>query len=139
MYSPERLRTKVEPEGSRKKEPARKKQQGRGPQCSATSKLTSAQPPRASPSPHREASPVLFSCPDQRPSADASDLVSFGGSEDKALDDSMPLAASDAEELSGSSHDPAPLPSKDSSAAGSGMDAELFRILSKAVEELELE
>ncbi|KAK2914044.1 hypothetical protein Q8A67_002443 [Cirrhinus molitorella] len=87
----------------------------------------------------RDVSPVLFSRPDQRPSAHASDLVSFGGSDDEALDDSMSLAASDAEELSGSSHDPAPLPSKDSSAAGSGMDAELFCILSKAVKELDLE
>ncbi|KAL1248787.1 hypothetical protein QQF64_022105, partial [Cirrhinus molitorella] len=34
---------------------------------------------------------------------------------------------------------PPPPPSKDTSAAASGMDAELFRILSKAVEELDLE
>ncbi len=42
------------------------------------SALTSAQIQRASFSPHGEVSPVLFSQPDQRPSASASDLVSFG-------------------------------------------------------------
>ncbi|KAK2876494.1 hypothetical protein Q8A67_020590 [Cirrhinus molitorella] len=95
-------------------------------------KLTPAQPSRASLSPQRESSPVLFSRPDQHPSAHVSDMVSFGGSEDEALDDIMSLASSDAE-LSGSSHDPAPPSSKDSSAAALGMDAKLFRILSKAV------
>ncbi|KAK2892581.1 hypothetical protein Q8A67_012569 [Cirrhinus molitorella] len=99
--------------------PSRLKQWGRGSQCSATSKLTSPQSPRASPLSHREASPVLFSCPDQCPSVNASDLVFFGGSEDEDPDDSMSLAASDAEELSRSSHDPTPLPSKDPIAAGS--------------------
>ncbi|KAK2907332.1 hypothetical protein Q8A67_006317 [Cirrhinus molitorella] len=54
------------------------------------------------------------------------DLFSFGGSEDEALDDSMSLVVSDAEELLGSSHNLAPLLSKDSSTAGSGMDVELF-------------
>ncbi|KAK2892697.1 hypothetical protein Q8A67_012685 [Cirrhinus molitorella] len=93
---------------SSSQEPVRKKQRGREPQRSAASELTPAQPPRASPSPQRESSPVLFSRPDQRPSAHACDLVSFGGSDDEALDDSMSLAASDAEEMSGSSHDPAP-------------------------------
>ncbi len=39
--------------------------------------------------------------------AAASDLVSFSGSDDGEMDDSLSLAASDAEELSGSSHDPA--------------------------------
>ncbi|KAL0168644.1 hypothetical protein M9458_036866, partial [Cirrhinus mrigala] len=83
--------------------------------------------PGASLSPPRGDSCVLFSHPDQHPSAAASDLVSFCGNECNAMDDSMSLAASDTEELSGLSHDPAP------------MDAELFRVLSKAVEELDLE
>ncbi len=84
----------------------RKKQRGRGSQRPVESELTSAQIPRASLSPHREVSPVLFSQPDQRPSASVSDLVSFGGSDDELADDSM--SASDAEELSGSVTDPAP-------------------------------
>ncbi len=80
----------------------RKKQRGGGSQRPVESELTLAQIPRASLSPHSEVSPVLFSQPDQRPSASASDLVSFGGSDDELADDSMSLAASDAEELSGS-------------------------------------
>ncbi len=59
--------------------PVRKKQRGRGSQRPVESELTPAQIPRASLSPHREVSPVLFSQPDQRPSASVSDLVSFGG------------------------------------------------------------
>ncbi len=86
----------------------RKKQRGRGSQRPVESELTPAQIPRASLSPHREVSPVLFSQPDQRPSASVSDLVSFGGSDDELADDSMSLVASDAEELSGSVTDPAP-------------------------------
>ncbi|KAL0161810.1 hypothetical protein M9458_041206, partial [Cirrhinus mrigala] len=114
-------------------EPVKKKQQGRGSQRSELGELTSAQPPRASPSPQREGSPVLFTRPDL-------DLVSFGGSEDDMLN-SMSLAASDAEELSGSVNDPAPLPSTDTSdpRTKSGMDAELFRVLTRAVDELGLE
>ncbi len=88
--------------------PVRKKQRGRGSQRPVESELTPAQIPRASLSPHREVSPVLFSQPDQRPSASVSDLVSFGGSDDELADDSMSLVASDAEELSGSVTDPAP-------------------------------
>ncbi len=63
------------------------------------SELTLAQYPRASPSPQREDSPVLFTQPNQRPSAAASDMISFGGSDDE-MDDSLFLAASDGEELS---------------------------------------
>ncbi len=89
--------------------PERKKQRGRGSQCPVKGELTPAQIPRVSLSPHREVSPVLFfSKPDQHPSASASDLVSFGGSDDELADDSMSLAASDVEELSGSITDPAP-------------------------------
>ncbi len=105
----------------------------------AESKLKSAQSSRASLSPNREVSPVLFSQPDQHPSASASDLVLFGGSDEEQNDDSMSLAASDAEELSGSVADPALLPSSTPSAAKAGLDAELLRILSKSVEELGLE
>ncbi len=113
--------------------PVRKKQRGRGSQRPVESELTSAQIPRASLSPHREVSPVLFSQPDQRPSASASDLVSFGGSDDELADDSMSLAASDAEELSSSVTDPAPSRLPTPSAAKAGMDAELFRVLSKGM------
>ncbi|KAI2664297.1 Platelet glycoprotein V [Labeo rohita] len=113
-------------------EPVKKKQRGRGSQRSELGELTSAQP--------RRGSPVLFTRPDLCPSAAASDMVSFGGSEDDMLD-SMSLAASDAEELSGSINDPAPLPSADTSDPRSktGMDAELFRVLTRAVDELGLE
>ncbi len=45
--------------------PVRKKQRGRGSQRPIESELTPAQIPRASLSPHREVSPVLFSQPDQ--------------------------------------------------------------------------
>ncbi len=62
------------------------------------------QAPHALLSPHREAS-----YPDQRPSAIASDLVSFSGTENDPLDDSMSSVASDAEDLSGSTNDPASL------------------------------
>lgn len=99
------------------------------------SELTSAQVPRASLSPHRVVSPVLFSRPHQRPSAIVSDLVLFGGSEEDPLDDSMSLAASDTEDWAGLKNDPAPLPIK----ARAGMDAKLLRVLSKAVKELGLE
>ncbi len=44
--------------------PARKRQRGRGFERPETSELTSAQCPRASPSPQREDSPVLFTQPD---------------------------------------------------------------------------
>ncbi len=117
--------------------PVRKKQRGRGFQRLVESELTPAQIPRASFSPHREISPVLFVQPDQRPSASVSDLVSFGGSDDELADDSMSLVASDAEELWGSVTDPAPSGLPAPSAAKARM--ELFRVLSKAVEELGLE
>ncbi len=60
-------------------------------------------------SPTKEADLVFFSCLDQRPSVAASDMVSFGGSKNEGMDDSVSLAASDAEELLGSLYDPAPL------------------------------
>ncbi len=46
------------------------------------SELTLAVTPRTSLSPYRKCSPVLFTRPDQHPTAAASDLVSFGGSDD---------------------------------------------------------
>ncbi len=87
----------------------RKKLRDRGSQHLEMSELTPAVPPHISLSPHREFSPVLFTHPDYHPSAAASDLVSFGGSYDGEMDDSLSLAASDAEEQSASYHDPAPL------------------------------
>ncbi len=63
----------------------------------------------------------------------------LGGSDDELADDSMSLVASDAEELWGSATDPAPSGLPAPGAAKAGMDAELFRVLSKAVEELGLE
>ncbi|KAF4114474.1 hypothetical protein G5714_004697 [Onychostoma macrolepis] len=74
--------------------------QGRGCKRAEMSELMLAQTPRTSLSPTSEVLPIFFSRPDQRPSAAASDLVSFGGSEDEVLDDSVSLAASDAEDLS---------------------------------------
>lgn len=48
----------------------------------------------------------------------------FGGSEDDPLDDSMSLAPSDAEELSGSMINPVPLPCAKPSEAKAGIDFE---------------
>ncbi|KAL0204019.1 hypothetical protein M9458_002037, partial [Cirrhinus mrigala] len=105
-----------------------KPRSGLGSLCSKRCRLSvlmSAQPP--------EDSPVLFACSDL-------DMISFGESEDDMLD-SMSLAASDTEELSGSVNDPAPLSSADTSGprTGTGMDAELFRVRTRAVDELGLE
>ncbi len=111
---------------------------GRGFEQPVTSKLTSAQCPRTSPSPQREHSPVLFTQHDQRPSAAASDMISFGASDNK-LDDSLSLAASYAEELFDSVTDPALLPSSASCNARLRADEELFRVTTKAVNELRLE
>ncbi len=114
--------------------PVRKKQQGRGFKKPVTSELTSAQCPHASPSPQREHSPVLFTQHDQRPSAAASDMILFGAS-DNEMDDSLSLAASDAEELSGSVTDPTLLPSSASRNARLRADEELIRVMTKAVNE----
>lgn len=57
--------------------------------------FVSSQEP-ASLSPQREVSPVCFSHPDQHPSGITSHLVSFKGSDDEPLNDSMSVAASDA-------------------------------------------
>ncbi len=100
------------------------------------SELTPAQTPRSSLSPLREADPVFFSHAEQRPSATTSDMVSFRGSEIEILDDSMSLAASDREELSGSIDDPALPQSDKSSEPKPSSDAELFRVLSRAVDKL---
>ncbi|ROL43617.1 Very-long-chain 3-oxoacyl-CoA reductase-B [Anabarilius grahami] len=74
---------------------------------------------------------------DLLPSAEASVMVSFGGSEDEPLDDSMSLTASETEEWGGDSEDH--VPRRLWSPSRSGMDAELFRVLSRAIEELDLE
>ncbi len=118
--------------------PARKKLRGRGFERPETSELTSAQCPRASPSPQREDSPVLFTQPDQRPSAAAIDMISFGGSDDE-MDDSLSLVASDGEELLGSVTDPALLPPSSSRSVRPRTNEELVRVMTKAVNELGLE
>ncbi len=64
--------------------------------------------------------------------------IAFFSESDPALC-ALPFSSSDAEELSGSVTDPAPSGLPAPSAAKAGMDAELFRVLSKAVEELGLE
>ncbi len=115
--------------------PERKKQRDRGFQCLEMSELN----PRTSLSPHKEISPILFTHPDQHPSVAVSNLISFGGSDDSELDDSLSLAASDAKEMAGSYNDPAPSQSAQPSASSPGMDADLFHVLSNAVEELGLE
>ncbi len=107
--------------------PVRKKQRSRGFERSVTSEPTSAQCPRA-----RESI---------RPSsslAAASDMISFGGS-DGEMDDSLMLAASDVEELSGSVTDPTLFSLSSSCNARLRMDEELIRVMSKAVNELGLE
>ncbi len=103
-----------------------------------TSELTSAQCLRASPSPQREHSPVLFTQHDQRPSATASDMISFSASYNE-LDDSLSLATSDAEELSGSLTDPTLLLSSASRNARPRADEELIRVMAKTVNKLGLE
>ncbi len=117
----------------------RKKQPGRGSQCPEMGELTSDQILRSSLSPSREADPVFYSRADQHPSTAASDMVSFGGSEDEILDDSMSLSAFDGEELSSSIYGPALPQSGKSSKPKPGTDAKLFRVLSRAVDELGLE
>ncbi len=118
--------------------PVRKKQRGRGFKQLVTSELTPAQCPRASPTPQREHLHVLFTQHDQHPNAAASDMISFGVSENE-LDDSLSLAASDAEELSGSVTDPALLPTSASRNARLRADEELIHVMTKAINELGLE
>ncbi len=84
-----------------------------------------------------EHSPILFTQHNQRPSAAASDMISFGVS-DKELDDSLSLAASESEE-NHSVTDPALLPSSASHNARLRADEELIRVMAKAVNELGLE
>ncbi|ROL53458.1 hypothetical protein DPX16_3434 [Anabarilius grahami] len=121
---------------SSSREPARKRQWGRADQRPEMCKFTPAQPPRASPSPTSKQSPILFSRPELHPSPEASDRVSFGGSEEEPLDDSMSLAASETEGWAGDTEDPAHLPTLEPIDCKPGMDAELFRFFLKAVEEL---
>ncbi len=88
-------------------------------------------------------SPVCFTQEDQRPSSAVIGLVYFGASEevvtieDVIADDSMSLAASDAEEWGGSSGEPKILPP--SQTLRPKPDAELIRVLSKAVDDLVFE
>ncbi len=103
------------------------------------SELTVTRTPRNSLSPTREANPVFFSRPDQRPSVAASDLVSFGGGKDEGLDDSVSLAASDAEDQSSSIYDSALPQSGQPSEPKLGTDAKHFRVMFGAMDELGLE
>ncbi len=86
--------------------------------------LTSAQCPRASPSPEREHSPILFTQHDQRASAAVSGMISFSAIDVK-MDESLSLVASNAKELSDSVNDPALLPSSASRNARLRADEEL--------------
>ncbi len=70
---------------SSSQESARKQQRGRGSWHTEMSELMLVQPPHASLSPQREASPVIIFHPNQRHSAAVSDLVSFSWSEDDRL------------------------------------------------------
>lgn len=63
--------------------------------------------PRVPHSPERDISPELFTKTDQRPSLEAAGLVSFGGSEEDN-DDSLSFSASEGQDWSGSTIDPAP-------------------------------
>ncbi len=111
------------------------------PLSSEMSELMPAQTPRFSLSPPREVDPVFFSRADQHPSAAASDIVSFGVSDDEILNDTVSLSASDADSdvLSGSIDNPALPRSGESSEPKPGTDANLFHVLSKAVDKLGLE
>lgn len=62
-------------------------------------------------------------------------MVSFSDLEEDPLDDSMSLAASDTEEWTGPTEDTAPLPSLEPIDTRAGMDGNLFRVLSRAVEQ----
>ncbi|CAM4673876.1 unnamed protein product [Leuciscus chuanchicus] len=117
------------------REPRRKKRrEQRRPECSEFSECTPGLSPRASPTP---SSPVLFSRSDQRPSSDAAGLVSFGGSAE-GMDDAVSVAASESEDWSGSA-DPVPPSQLDSSDTRANIDTELFRVMSRAVNELGLD
>ncbi len=70
---------------SSSQESARKQQRGRGSWHTEMSELMLVQPPHASLSPQREASPVIIFHPNQRHSAAVSDLVSFSWREDDRL------------------------------------------------------
>lgn len=79
---------------------------------------------------------VLFTCEDQCPSFRASSVVSLGGSEEDDGNDAMSLAASDMEEWSKPAEDPATLLQSEPDDFRRGLDSELIRVLSKAIEEL---
>ncbi|ROJ57627.1 hypothetical protein DPX16_23826 [Anabarilius grahami] len=82
---------------------------------------------------HRERFPPSVS-PARTSEPLPSRAIHRGGSDDEPLDDSMSLAASDAEDWSGSPHDPAPLPSLEPIDTRASIVSELICVLSKAVE-----
>lgn len=89
-----------------------KKQQSQRDEWTDLSKLMPAQGPHGLPSPQRHDSSVVFSQEDQWPSAEASSMVTFGGSGEDAANDSMSLTSSNPEDCSGSVDDPSFLPPK---------------------------
>ena len=116
-------------------EPRRKKRRDqRRPERGEFSECTPGLSPRASPTP---SSPVLFSRSEQRPSSEAAGLVSFGASPDD-VDDALSMAASESEDWSGSA-DPAPPSQLEFSDTRASIDAELLRVMSRAVDELGLD
>ncbi|KAF4104449.1 hypothetical protein G5714_015436 [Onychostoma macrolepis] len=79
--------------------PRRKKQRNSGSSLSGMSGAASAQRLHTPLSPQQLTPPVCFTSEDQRPSLDASGLVSFGASEEEiAVDETVSLTASDADE-----------------------------------------
>ncbi|CAM4295375.1 unnamed protein product [Leuciscus chuanchicus] len=131
------LRQRVNPNhlpSSAPREPRRKKRRDqRIPERGDFDECTPGPSPRASPTPP---SPVLFARSDQRPSREAAGLVSFGGSAED-MDDAVSVAASESEDWSGSA-DPAPSSQCDRLDTRASVDAELFRVMSRAVDELGL-
>ncbi len=119
--------------------PVRKKQRGRGSQRPVESELTPAQIPRVSLSPHREVSPVLFfpTWPASLCKRERSGLVRgkwrWAGRWQHVTGSFRCWVAVGLDNWPAPSRLPAP------NAAKAGMDAELFRVLSKAVKELGLE
>ncbi len=119
--------------------PVRKKQRGRGSQRPVESELTPAQIPRVSLSPHREVSPVLFfpTWPASLCKRERSGLVRgkwrWAGQWQHVTGSFRCWVAVGLDNWPAPSRLPAP------NAAKAGMDAELFRVLSKAVKELGLE
>ncbi len=117
--------------------PLRKKQKNTGGSLSGMSGAATGQRPRTPLSLQRLTLPVCFTCMDQRPSLDASGLVSFGTSEEEiAVDETVSLMTFNAVEWVCSGEEPAAPPPSQS--ARPSVDSELICVLTRAVEELGL-